>query len=104
MYVHIPLQPAANPWGAMFVVETSGKVSELYYTITINGLDPFIGVKHITLEINAFMYGITRTMLAMIAIRYMMIVDWPMNIGRKPNFFFFHNIPSFVPILFEFTF
>ena len=42
-------------------------------------------------------------MLAMIAIRYMMIVDWPMNIGGKPNFTFFHNIPAFVPIIFEFT-
>jgi hypothetical protein len=32
-----------------------------------------------------------------------MIIDWPMNIGGKPNFDFFHNIPSFVPIMFEFT-
>ena len=32
-----------------------------------------------------------------------MIVDWPQNIGGKPNFTFYHNVPSFVPILFECT-
>ena len=29
--------------------------------------------------------------------------SWPMNIGGKPNFTFYQNIPSFVPILFECT-
>jgi hypothetical protein len=29
--------------------------------------------------------------------------SWPMNIGGKPNFTFYHNLPSFVPIIFECT-
>ena len=29
--------------------------------------------------------------------------SWPMNIGGKPNFTFYHNLPSFVPVLFELT-
>ena len=29
--------------------------------------------------------------------------SWPMNIGGKPNFTFYHNFPSFVPIMFELT-
>ena len=29
--------------------------------------------------------------------------SWPMNIGGKPNFTFYHNLPSFVPIMFECT-
>ena len=33
----------------------------------------------------------------------MMIADWPMNIGGKPSFSLLENIPSFVPIFFEFT-
>ena len=49
------------------------------------------------------MYGITGVMLAIIGIRYMMIVDWPMNIGGKPNFSLKENMLSFVPIFFEFT-
>ena len=32
-----------------------------------------------------------------------MIVDWPMNIGGKPNFSYMENMLSFVPITFEFT-
>ena len=32
-----------------------------------------------------------------------MIEDWPQNIGGKPSFTFFENMPSFVPVLFEMT-
>jgi len=32
-----------------------------------------------------------------------MIIDWPMNIGGKPNFTFYQNMPAFVPIMFECT-
>ncbi len=80
------------------------KVSDVYSPFPIHGIDPIIGVKESRLGIVAFMFGITGTMLAMIAIRYMMILDWGgINIGGKPNFDFLHNMPSFVPILFEFT-
>jgi hypothetical protein len=34
---------------------------------------------------------------------YMMIYDWPMNIGGKPNDMFYQNIPAFIPVTFEFT-
>jgi len=30
-------------------------------------------------------------------------VDWPQNIGGKPHWTFYHNMPAFVPILFECT-
>jgi hypothetical protein len=51
----------------------------------------------------AFIYGLTGLTLATIGMRYMMIVDWPMNIGGKPNFSYLENMLSFVPISFEFT-
>lgn len=88
---------------AKFLVEKGVHVSDVYSPFPIHGIDPIIGVEHTRLGINAFLYGITGTLLAMIGIRYMLVIDWPMNIGGKPNFDFFHNIPSFVPILFEFT-
>lgn len=88
---------------AKLLVSNGVHVSEVYSPFPIHGIDPIIGVKHTRLGINAFLYGLTGTMLAMITIRYMMIEDWPMNIGGKPNWDFFHNMPSFVPILFEFT-
>ena len=51
----------------------------------------------------AFLYGLTGLTLATIGMRYFMIVDWPMNIGGKPNFTLLQNFPAFVPISFEFT-
>jgi hypothetical protein len=32
---------------------------------------------------------------------YMMIQDWPQNIGGKPSFSYAENMPAFVPIMFE---
>jgi hypothetical protein len=32
-----------------------------------------------------------------------MVVDWPMNIGGKPNFSYLDNLLAFVPVTFEFT-
>jgi hypothetical protein len=34
---------------------------------------------------------------------YIMIADWPQNIGGKPSFSFLENMPAFVPIMFEMT-
>ena len=33
----------------------------------------------------------------------MIVVIGHMNIGGKPNFSFYHNMPAFVPIMFECT-
>ena len=79
------------------------KVSDVYSPFPIHGIDPIIGIKESRLGIVSFLFAITGGMLAMITIRYMMIIDWGgINIGGKPNFDFLHNLPSFVPILFEF--
>ena len=34
---------------------------------------------------------------------YIMIVDWPQDIGGKPSFSYIENMPAFVPIMFELT-
>ena len=54
-------------------------------------------------QIAAFIFGLTGLTLAVVTINYMMIMDWPLNIGGKPNFHFYQNLPAFVPIMFEFT-
>jgi hypothetical protein len=33
----------------------------------------------------------------------MNIWDWPMDIGGKPSFALFKNMPAFIPVTFEFT-
>ena len=89
--------------GAKHLVKEGVKVADVYSPFPLHGIDPVIGVEPTRLGIAAFMYGLTGTMLAIIGIRYMMIVDWPMNIGGKPNFSLHENMLSFVPIFFEFT-
>jgi hypothetical protein len=34
---------------------------------------------------------------------FMLIYDWPMNIGGKPSFSLLQNLPAFIPITFEIT-
>lgn len=79
------------------------RVKECYSPFPIHGIDPVIGVKRTRLGIVSFMFGLGGLSLAMLGTWYFMIHDWPMNIGGKPNFAYHYNVPSFVPILFEFT-
>ena len=49
------------------------------------------------------MYGCVGITVAILMMYYIMIVDWPQNIGGKPSFSFIENMPAFVPIMFEMT-
>ena len=44
--------------------------------------------------------GIT---VATVMMKYIMIEDWPQDIGGKPSFSYLENMPAFVPIMFELT-
>lgn len=89
--------------GAKKLVSNGVHVADVYSPFPVHGIDPIIGVKDTRLGIAAFLYGITGTMLAVLGINYFMIQDWPMNIGGKPSFSMLENLPSFIPITFEFT-
>ncbi len=89
--------------GAKKLVAKGIKVAEVFSPFPIHGIDPIIGVKNTRLGIMAFIYGLTGLTLATIGMRFFMIVDWPMNIGGKPNFSYLENLLAFVPITFEFT-
>jgi len=89
--------------GAKKLVGKGVHVNDVYSPFPIHGIDPVIGVQHTRLGIAAFLYGLTGTTLALFAIRYFMILDWPMNIGGKPNFSLIENLPAFIPVTFEFT-
>jgi hypothetical protein len=78
-------------------------ISDVFSPFPIHGLDPIIGVKHTRLSIAGFIYGLIGLSLALSGMYYFMIADWPMNIGGKPNNFFYQNLPAFIPITFEFT-
>ena len=89
--------------GAKKLVAKGVKVADVFSPFPIHGIDPIIGVKQTRLGIMAFLYGLTGLLLATIGMRYFMVVDWPMNIGGKPNFTYMDNILAFIPITFEFT-
>ncbi|SRR5690554_3514193 len=79
------------------------KVKTVYSPFPVHGIDPIIGVKRTRMGIVSFMFGFTGLSLALLGMWYFMIQDWPMNIGGKPSFSLIQNLPSFIPIAFEFT-
>lgn len=89
--------------GAKKLIAKGIKVAEVFTPFPVHGLDPIIGVKNTRLGIMAFIYGITGLCLATLGMYYMMILDWPMNIGGKPNNTYLENMLAFVPVTFEFT-
>ena len=77
-------------------------IRDVFSPFPIHGLDPVIGLKPTRLAITAFIYGMIGVSLALLGMWYFMIQDWPLNVGGKPNFSLIDNIPSFVPVTFEF--
>lgn len=79
------------------------RIEEVFTPFPVHGLDHAMGLASTRLAITAFMYGILGFLIAITMINYIMIVDWPMNIGGKPSFSFMENLPAFVPVIFEMT-
>ena len=78
-----------------------------YSPFPVHGLDKALGLKETRMAITAFIYGCIGLTFGIALIYYIMISgvykSWPMNIGGKPNWTFYHNLPAFVPVLFECT-
>lgn len=89
--------------GIKSIQEKGVKVNDAYTPFPVHGLENVLGIKWTRIAICAFLYGLTGLTLAMFAINYFMVADWPMNIGGKPSMDFYQNLPAFIPIIFEFT-
>ena len=87
--------------------EMNISIKEVYSPFPIHGLDHALGLKETRMAITAFIYGCIGLTFGALLIYYIMISgvgkSWPLNIGGKPNFTFYHNMPAFVPIMFECT-
>ena len=79
--------------------ENNVSIYDVYTPMPIHGIEDKLGVKRSRLPKAAFLFGITGTATAFIMLYYMMVVDWPINIGGKPAFAF----PNFSPGMFELT-
>lgn len=75
------------------------KIYDVFTPFPIHGIENKLGIKRSRLPIAAFLFGITGTITAFTMVYYMLVHDWPMNIGGKPAFAF----PDFIPVMFELT-
>mgnify|MGYP002795072212 FL=1 len=78
-------------------------IAEIYTPFPVHGLDKAMGLEPTRLAITSFLYGLVGLTVAIVMMNYMMIEDWPQDIGGKPSFSFLSNLPAFVPIIFELT-
>ena len=83
--------------------EANHHIEEVYTPFPVHGLDKAMGLKGTRIAITAFLYGLTGLGFAVWMMNYMMIQDWPQNIGGKPSFSYHENMPAFEPIMFELT-
>ncbi len=79
--------------------ENNISIYDVFTPMPIHGIEDKLGYKRSRLPIAAFCFGLTGTCTAFSMIYYMLVYDWPMNIGGKPSF----AMPDFVPICFELT-
>ena len=78
-------------------------IEEVYTPFPVHGLDKAMGLEETRLAIMAFIYGCIGLGVAVAMMDFIMIKDWPQNIGGKPSFSYLENMPAFVPIMFELT-
>ena len=78
-------------------------IEEIYTPFPVHGLDKAMGLAPTRIAIASFMYGCVGLTVAIVMMNFIMIEDWPQNIGGKPSFSYIENMPAFVPIMFELT-
>jgi hypothetical protein len=78
-------------------------IEEIYTPFPVHGLDKAMGLAPTRIAITSFIYGCIGLTVAIVMMNFIMIQDWPQNIGGKPSFSYIENMPAFVPIMFELT-
>lgn len=85
------------------IVAKGYRVNEVYSPYPVHGLDTAMGLKYSRLAITSFLFGTMGFALITLLMWFIMISDWPMIIGGKPNFSYGQNLPAFIPVTFEAT-
>ena len=75
------------------------KIHDVFTPYPVHGLDHAMGLRETSLHTAGFIYAITGTTTALSGISYILVHDWPLNIGGKPHF----ALPAWIPITFELT-
>jgi hypothetical protein len=77
------------------------KIKNVFSPFPVHGLDNAMGLKRTRISICSFIYGCCGLILITLLTWYTMIHDWPMDIGGKPSFAWYKNMPAFIPVTFE---
>jgi hypothetical protein len=85
------------------VKATNHHIEEVFCPFPVHGLDKAMGLAPTRIAITSFMYGVLGLIVSIVMMNYIMIQDWPQDIGGKPSFSYIENMPAFVPIMFELT-
>ncbi|MGB5665958.1 MAG: DUF3341 domain-containing protein [Maribacter sp.] len=85
------------------VKDAKHHIEEVYCPFPVHGLDKAMGLAPTRIAITSFMYGCVGFIVSIVMMNYIMIQDWPQDIGGKPSFSYLENMPAFVPIMFELT-
>lgn len=75
------------------------KLHDVFTPYPVHGLDHEMGLRETSLHTAGFIYGISGTATALGCISWILVQDWPLNIGGKPHF----ALPAWIPITFELT-
>ena len=86
-----------------FLKKEGVTIEDVFTPFPVHGLDHLLELKPTRLAITAFLYGCIGLSFGLLMINYIMIIDWPQNIGGKPSFSLMENLPAFVPVVFELT-
>ena len=83
-------------------LKSEGKeIQEVYTPFYVHGLAKSLGLKRTRLGKATFLYGLIGLFFGCWLTYFIMIKDWSMDIGGKPNATFWQNLPAFVPVIFE---
>ena len=74
------------------IVKSKIYINEIYTPFPVHGLDKAMKLKPTNMSIATFIYGCIGFTVAIMMMNYIMIVDWPQNIGGKPSFTLIENI------------
>ena len=75
------------------------KLHDVYTPFHIHGLDKAMGLRDTSIHTAGFLYALFGTTTALSFMTWAFTVDWPLNVGGKPNF----ALPAWIPIIFVFT-
>lgn len=89
--------------GVKLLMEKNIIINEVYTPFPVHGLDKALKLKKTRISDITFIYGMYGFLFSCALTWFIMIHDWPQNIGGKPNFSWYLNMPAFVPVIFELT-